>query len=332
MAQSFGARLRRQRERQQIELTFIAEKTKINLSLLEGLERDDVSQWPTGIFRRSFVRDYARIIGLEPDPVVREFLELHPDHVREIVTEPGLHVDVGSRHPPIRLRYLIASAISTIRARLEGIHLPEQVMAISRDVQAYAAARSVPAANRPIIPASSAPAPSAPVELVQEAPQVSGLQELSAVTGPGTELERATDIRDVGHLLEEAARILEAKGLVVWTWDPEASALKPARVHGYPLGAAARLPIVRRDADNATAASFRSAEVRVVAGGDHASGAVVAPLLTPTGCLGVLAIELQHGGEQNEWVRVFATRLAAQVAGSVADFPRNGVVAAAVNT
>ena len=43
MDESFGARLRAQRERQQVELATIAEQTKIKLSLLEGLERDDVS-------------------------------------------------------------------------------------------------------------------------------------------------------------------------------------------------------------------------------------------------------------------------------------------------
>src|SRR5690349_6563924 len=74
MAESFGARLRQQRERQLIALSTIADQTKINQSLLEGLEQDDVSYWPCGIFRRSFIRAYAQSIGLEPEAVVREFL------------------------------------------------------------------------------------------------------------------------------------------------------------------------------------------------------------------------------------------------------------------
>ena len=51
--ESFGTRLRNQREAQNIALATIAERTKIKLSLLEELERDDVSHWPTGIFRRA---------------------------------------------------------------------------------------------------------------------------------------------------------------------------------------------------------------------------------------------------------------------------------------
>lgn len=79
MTDSFGARLRRQRERQHITLAHIAASTKIKASLFEGLERDDVSKWPGGIFRRSFVRAYAAAINLDPDEVCQEFLERFPD-------------------------------------------------------------------------------------------------------------------------------------------------------------------------------------------------------------------------------------------------------------
>jgi cytoskeletal protein RodZ len=59
MHESFSARLRRHREEQHIALVTIAEQTKIKLSLLEDLERDDISHWPAGIFRRAFIRPYA---------------------------------------------------------------------------------------------------------------------------------------------------------------------------------------------------------------------------------------------------------------------------------
>src|SRR5579862_7642692 len=79
MPETFGARLRQRRERAGIALAIIAEQTKINVALLEGLERDDVSRWPSGIFSRAFIRGYAHAIGLEPEAIVREFLELYPD-------------------------------------------------------------------------------------------------------------------------------------------------------------------------------------------------------------------------------------------------------------
>ena len=60
----------------------------------------------------------------------------------------------------------------------------------------------------------------------------------------------------------------------------------------------------------------------MVNGRDLTSGALVVPLMTPAGCAGVLAIELQHGSEQRESVRALATIFAAQLARVVA--PRVG--------
>ncbi len=75
----FGARLRMERERRRITLASIAANTKIDLHLLEGLERGQVARWPSGIFRRSFIRAYAQAVGLDPDEIAREFLARFPD-------------------------------------------------------------------------------------------------------------------------------------------------------------------------------------------------------------------------------------------------------------
>jgi transcriptional regulator with XRE-family HTH domain len=77
--ESIGRRLRRERERRQIALASIAANSKISVSLFADLERDDVSRWPSGIFRRSFIRAYAEAVGLDPDATTREFLERFPD-------------------------------------------------------------------------------------------------------------------------------------------------------------------------------------------------------------------------------------------------------------
>ena len=92
---SLGSRLRYERERRQISLKSIAESTKIAITLLEGLERDDVSRWPSGIFRKSFIRSYAEAIGLKPDSVVREFVERFPDPL-----ETQLAAISAAPHPP----------------------------------------------------------------------------------------------------------------------------------------------------------------------------------------------------------------------------------------
>ncbi|HKB09287.1 MAG TPA: helix-turn-helix transcriptional regulator [Vicinamibacterales bacterium] len=77
--ESFGSRLRRERERRQIPLASIAENTKISVSHFEDLERDNVARWPSGIFRKNFIRAYAKAIGLDVEETTREFLERFPD-------------------------------------------------------------------------------------------------------------------------------------------------------------------------------------------------------------------------------------------------------------
>jgi len=67
-----------ERERRKITLASISQTTKIPIALLEGLEHDDLSRWPAGIFRRSFIRAYASGVGLDPEATALEFLEQHP--------------------------------------------------------------------------------------------------------------------------------------------------------------------------------------------------------------------------------------------------------------
>jgi Helix-turn-helix domain len=74
---TLGAYLRAERERRDLALRTISESTKVSLPLLEGLESDDISRWPGGIFRRAFVRSYAEAVGLDPDDVYRRFERQH---------------------------------------------------------------------------------------------------------------------------------------------------------------------------------------------------------------------------------------------------------------
>jgi cytoskeletal protein RodZ len=75
----FGARMKRLREERGIALRDIAETTKISVTALEALERNDISRLPGGIFSRGFIRAYAEQIGVDPEVTVREFIARFPD-------------------------------------------------------------------------------------------------------------------------------------------------------------------------------------------------------------------------------------------------------------
>ena len=105
--ETFGQRLRSERERRRITLESIAARTKITVTLLTDLERDDMSRWPVGIFRRAFIRSYAAAVGLDPDDTTREFLELYPDPPQAAVLS-GTRPSAPLR-PAARLRLTLAA-------------------------------------------------------------------------------------------------------------------------------------------------------------------------------------------------------------------------------
>jgi transcriptional regulator with XRE-family HTH domain len=298
MDESFGARLRQQREKRDVSLTAIAERTKIKQALLEGLERDDISRWPPGIFRRAYVRDYAQAIGLNPDTVMREFLEVFP--------EPQEAVE------PPRPRGIVGTFGSfSLRRRQPAVAAPPHETAPSPPAAAPPPPLEPLAADIP--PAGPAPAPPATPEAVPAALSEPALDFLAAAQ-LCTALGRVETTAQMQPLLAEAARILDAKGLIVWLWDSIAGELRPVLAHGYPKKMLSHLPGLSRDADNVTAAAFRTAETLALDATHTESGALVVPLLTPAACAGVLAIELPHGSEQAGSVRAVATFIAAMLA------------------
>ena len=103
--QGLGTRLRRERERRNITLEDIAARTKISIGLLQDLERNDISRWPAGIYRRGFIRGYAEAVGLEPDLVAREFADAFSIAEREepVSTEGPKAAGGGRREPTLRL-------------------------------------------------------------------------------------------------------------------------------------------------------------------------------------------------------------------------------------
>jgi cytoskeleton protein RodZ len=73
-SQSFGAWLRHQREARSVSLREIADNSKISLRYLEALEQDRFDVLPAPVFARGFLREYARVVGLNADEVVNLYL------------------------------------------------------------------------------------------------------------------------------------------------------------------------------------------------------------------------------------------------------------------
>jgi hypothetical protein len=130
------------------------------------------------------------------------------------------------------------------------------------------------------------------------------------------DLARVIDGRDVAALLERAMGALGAKGGVLWVADSGAAVLRPSFASGYSEKVLSQLGALRIDADNATSLAFRSMRTQVVrATSVSARGAIAVPLVTATGCVGVLSAEVPSTNPSQETLAV-ARIIAAQVARS----------------
>jgi cytoskeletal protein RodZ len=76
--EAFGPNLRRIRIQRGVSLQQIANETNVAEVLWAAMERNDFSRWPNGIFARAYIRDYAKMVGADPDAVVDEFCRWFP--------------------------------------------------------------------------------------------------------------------------------------------------------------------------------------------------------------------------------------------------------------
>ena len=128
-----------------------------------------------------------------------------------------------------------------------------------------------------------------------------------------TDLGQLSNTSQLNVILARAAQIFNASGIIVWILDASKNSLRPAVGHGYSETTLARFGSVSCDDDNVTALSFRDAQIHIVPADSSSLGAIAAPIVSMSGCIGVLSMELQGGWELNEDVQATAAILTAQL-------------------
>lgn len=85
--ESFGARLKREREQRKVTLDDISIATKIAPRFLSALEEEHFDQLPGGIFNKGFVRAYARHLGLDENQAIADFVAASAPAVPEVAPQ-----------------------------------------------------------------------------------------------------------------------------------------------------------------------------------------------------------------------------------------------------
>ena len=173
---------------------------------------------------------------------------------------------------------------------------------------------------------ASAPAPSPPVAQLaiprartDEAEDVPLKVDLSGAAQLCTDLARVRDTSELQGLLARAAGLLDASGIVVWMGGSGGTVLWPAFSHGYTPQTLSKMQALPREGRTPVSMAFRTGLMEIVPADDGSpSGAIVAPILTSTGCVGVMAVEIRHGAESSDAEQALAGIIAAQLATLVA--------------
>lgn len=83
----FGEDLRKAREAKGIALEAIVQATKISIRHLQAVEADRFDQLPGGLFNKSIVRSYAKVVGLDQEAWVNRYLALTEKPVDPLVED-----------------------------------------------------------------------------------------------------------------------------------------------------------------------------------------------------------------------------------------------------
>lgn len=105
-----GQRLQRERQARKLDVSYVATTLRLTPQVVDAIERDDYRQLPNAVFVSGYIRSYARLMGLDPEPLNQRFHELHPN------------AEAPPRH--------VARAESTLSEPAEGGHLLGYLFAI----------------------------------------------------------------------------------------------------------------------------------------------------------------------------------------------------------
>jgi cytoskeletal protein RodZ len=191
---SLSERLKRERELRGISLRQISEETRIGVRFLEALEEGKLEVIPGEFYRRSYLRAYARYLGLDEDRAVNVY-----DYTRKEKAAAEDQAQPGASLPPW-LKWVVAAAglaIPTLLLlRAMPAATPEAPPTLSPEASAPATPEPVP---------ESAPAPVRETPLEELVPFPSGTGPMVTIAQEKTDLLRLVISLDESCWLEVAA-------------------------------------------------------------------------------------------------------------------------------
>jgi len=174
-ASSAGAALAAAREEMNLSISDVARHLKLTSAQIEALEEGAYERLPGRVFVRGFLRNYAKLLGVDPQPLLRRIEHEMPQP--RVVEEPPpaqeAVMPTGERSRWPLFVGIIVIVIAALAAYEFGFNAPQALEGATE--AAAPAAPPTPVEPAPVqpAPAAGAPAPAKP-PAVAAAPVVPG--------------------------------------------------------------------------------------------------------------------------------------------------------------
>jgi cytoskeletal protein RodZ len=187
--------LRRERLKRNLELGQIAQELKISSRFLEAIEAGQLDKLPGGVFTKSFVIQYARMLGLDEEEIAGQLQHtLEPPPEIPVAVEAPKPVDSAIRVPRVEEWEAVGAGRFRWSSSLSAGALVVVVMLLCSGLYAWWQRARRPAAaheSAPVAAVQPAPAP-APVEqtpspAVQPSAAPTGTEPVATSPAPATE-------------------------------------------------------------------------------------------------------------------------------------------------
>lgn len=221
-----GQVLRAERESLGVTTRDVAETLNLSITMVEAIEADDYERMPAAVFARGYIRAYARLLDLDPEPIVARYPESAAARDAQQHGESAALGERLRRHPQLVVAGLVLLALLLMvligvwlwpadePARSGGVDgsesvAPDDASGLPPAAMVEEAPVAEPAALQPVAPAEPEPEPLAeaaaemadadtgPAEVAAAEPQTgaeqSGSSSAAAVVGAARRITQSGD-------------------------------------------------------------------------------------------------------------------------------------------
>ena len=159
---TIGGTLAKARKETGFTVTYVAGRTRIRETVIRAIERDDYTLCGGNFYARGHIRSIARVTGIDPEPLIREYDDTHGGSPQAIPARQAFEAET-----PVRFRerrspnWSAAMAVALVLVVVYGI---------ARVATGHESHRAVQRAAAPAPTTQPAPRPS-PSEAVAQAPR-----------------------------------------------------------------------------------------------------------------------------------------------------------------